>query len=60
MLGLAPGRSGACVRDWLAGNESPVVRAAALFDEVVVAVLPNPAKTPAFELAERVRREALK
>ncbi|SDQ75532.1 pantetheine-phosphate adenylyltransferase [Quadrisphaera sp. DSM 44207] len=36
------------------GHLDVVARAAVLFDEVVVAVLPNPAKRPAFELAERV------
>ena len=31
-----------------------IARAAALFDEVVVAVVTNPAKAPAFDVAERV------
>ena len=36
------------------GHLDVIARAAVLFDEVVVAVLTNPAKTPAFDLPERV------
>jgi pantetheine-phosphate adenylyltransferase len=44
------------------GHLDVIERAAALFDEVVVAVLHNPAKRAAFEVAERVElvRDALR
>lgn len=37
------------------GHSDLVARAARLFDQVIVAVAANPAKTPAFSLDERVR-----
>ena len=37
-----------------AGHLDVITRAAALFDAVVVAVVTNPAKAPAFDVAERV------